>query len=192
MCRYSRFSQLAVLILFVITGVTALQAQKRITIQANAKGTSTQLGQIVAVKILIEGVSAPEDRDAIIAGFKKNGTDGMRDALEKLKPKGRISPTRSVGNDIKYIRQLPAPEGQLRFRLVTDRNLAFAEVRNSTRSSDYSVGAMEVTISKDGKQGSGTVLPACKLTLNKKKNELEIETYQNPWKLENFMIYFDE
>ena len=191
MCLNTRYYKLAVVFLFAFIAFVALQGQNRITIQANAKGTSTQLGQIVAIKVLIEGVSPPEDREAIIAGFKKNGTDGMRDALEKLKPKGRISPTRSVGNDIKYIRELPAPAGQRRFRLVTDRNLAFAEVRNSTRSSDYSVGAMEVTISKDGKEGSGTVLPACRLKLNKKTNELEIETYQNPWKLENFMIYFE-
>ena len=38
---------------------------------------------------------------------------------------------------------------------------------------------------------TGTVLPACKLTVNKKKQQVEIETYQNPWKLSNFMISKD-
>ena len=192
MRRYTKsLSTLLALCVFMVAAFGALEAQQRITIQANAKGTSTQLGQMVAIKIIIDGVSPPEDRDAIIAGFQKDGTDGMRSALEKLKPKGRISPQRSVGNDVKYIRELPAENGMRRFRLVTDRNLGFAEMRNMTRSSDYSVGALEVTISADGKNGSGTVLPACKLMINKKTNELEIETYQNPWKLENFMVYFD-
>jgi hypothetical protein len=31
-------------------------------------------------------------------------------------------------------------------------------------------------------------LPACKLTVDKKKQQVEIETYQNPWKLSNFII----
>ena len=49
---------------------------------------------------------------------------------------------------------------------------------------------MELDLTPDGK-GSGTVLPACKLTVNKKKQQVEIETYQNPWKLSNFMISKD-
>jgi hypothetical protein len=55
-----------------------------------------------------------------------------------------------------------------------------------TRSREYSVGAIELTITPDGK-GSGKVLPACKLTVNK-KNKVEIETYRNPWSLTNFRV----
>jgi hypothetical protein len=86
--------------------------------------------------------------------------------------------------------ELPSEKGARRLRLVTDRNLAFGELYNSTRSRDYSVGAIELTLTPDGK-GSGTVLPACRLTVNKKKQQVEIETYQNPWKLTNFMISND-
>jgi hypothetical protein len=35
------------------------------------------------------------------------------------------------------------------------------------------------------------VLPACKLTVNKKTNQIEVETYQNPWNLTNFIISND-
>jgi hypothetical protein len=150
------------------------------------------MGRILPVKIIIESFSTPEDQGLLIEGFKKNRTEGMRSALEKMKPKGRISPERSVGNDVKYIRELPAEKGQRRFRLITDRNLAFAELYGGTRSRDYSVGALELTITADGKSGSGTVLPACLLRLNKKTNEVEIETYQNPWQLENFLVHFEE
>jgi len=45
-------------------------------------------------------------------------------------------------------------------------------------------------LTPDGK-GSGTVLPACRLTVDKKKQQVEIETYQNPWKLEHLMISND-
>ncbi len=184
--------KLTALFLLLLVGAGTVQAQKRITIQANAKGTSTQMGRLLPVRIIIESFSKPEYQNLLIEGFKKNRTEGMRSALEKMKPKGRISPERTVGNDVKYIRELPAENGQRRFRLVTDRNLAFAELYGGTRSRDYSVGALELTISADGKSGSGTVLPACSLKLNKKTNEVEIETYQNPWKLENFIVHFDE
>jgi hypothetical protein len=47
---------------------------------------------------------------------------------------------------------------------------------------DYIVGAIELNLTPDGK-GSGTILPACRLTTNKKKKQVEIETFQNPWDL---------
>jgi hypothetical protein len=184
--------KLTLVFLFLQCAFSADQTPKRITIQANAKGTSTQLGQMVAVRIIIESLSTPEERQALIDGFNKNGNDGLRDALEKLSPKGRISPAHSVGNDVKFIRELPAEKGHRRFRLVTDRNVGMVELRNSTRSTDYNVGAIDVTITADGKDGSGTMLPACKLKLNKKTKELEIESYQNPWKLENFIVHFEK
>jgi hypothetical protein len=52
------------------------------------------------------------------------------------------------------------------------------------------VGAIELNLTPDGK-GTGTVLPACKLTVNKKKKQVEVETYQNPWNLTNLMISKD-
>lgn len=183
--------RLAAVCLLLLIGVTAVQAQKRITIQANAKGTSTQLGRMVPVRIIIDSLSTPEEQQLLIEAFKNDGTEGVRNALEKMKPKGRIAPERSVGNEVKYIREFPAENGQRRFRLVTDRNVAIAELRRGTRSEEYSVGAIELTLNADGKDGSGTLLPACKLMVNRKTNQLEIEVFQNPWKLENFMVYMD-
>jgi len=163
------------------------QAKGRMTIQATAMGTSTQLGKIYNVNILIEGYSNEDDRQTLISAFKRNGQDGLVDALQDMKPKGRIRfASGGVGNDVKYIIELPSKNGR-RLRLVTDRWLTFGELYNSTRSSDYSVGAIELNLTPDGK-GSGTVLPACRITMNKKKKQVEIETYQNPWNLSNFII----
>jgi hypothetical protein len=94
-----------------------------------------------------------------------------------------------VGNDVKYIIELPSDNGR-RFRLVTGRNIAFGELYNGTRSRDYSVGAIELVLTPDGK-GSGTVLPACRLTVDKKKQQVEVETYQNPWNLTNLIVHND-
>ena len=153
-------------------------------------GTSTQLGRLYNVNILIEKFSTADDQQTLIAAFKRSGQDGLIDVLEDMKPKGRVRfASGGVGNDVKYIIELPSDKGR-KLRLITDRNLAFGELYNGTRSRDYSVGAIELVLTPDGK-GSGTVLPACKLRVNKKTKQIEIETYQNPWKLSNFIISND-
>jgi hypothetical protein len=163
------------------------QTQGRMTIMATAKGTSTQLGRLYNVNIHIENYSTENDRNALINAFKQRGQNGLVDTLQDMKPKGRIRfASGGVGNDIKYIIELPSANGR-RLRLVTDRWITFSELYNSTRSADYSVGAIELNLTPDGK-GTGRVLPACKLTVNKKKQQVEIETYQNPWDLDNFII----
>jgi hypothetical protein len=175
------------LVLAGLSPIVLAQDQGRMTIQATAKGTSTQLGRMVDVNIYIEAYSTDDDRQTLINAFKQRKQDGLVDALQDMKPKGRIRFSNGgVGNDIKYIIELPSDKGR-KLRLVTDRWLSFGELYNNTRSSDYSVGAIELNLTPDGK-GSGTVLPACKLTVNKKKQQVEIETYQNPWELMNFMI----
>ena len=174
-----------------LTGIgTMVQAQGRMTIQATAKGTSTQLGQMYNINIYIEQFSTQDDRKALINAFKRSGQDGLVGVLEDMKPKGRVRfASGGVGNEVMYIIELPSKNGR-RFRLLTDRNIGIGEKYAGTRSNDYSVGAIDLVLTPDGK-GSGTVLPACKLTVDKKTQQIEVETYQNPWELTNFRISND-
>jgi hypothetical protein len=181
---------LVVSLFLLLAGIGTIihaQNQEPMIIQATAMGTSTQMGKVVNVNILIEQFSTPADQKTLIDAFTRSGQDGLVDVLQDMKPKGRVRfASGGVGNDVKYIIELPSENGR-RFRLVTDRNLAFGELYAGTRSRDYSVGAIELVLTPDGK-GSGTVLPACKLTVDKKTQQIEIETYQNPWTLTNLMI----
>lgn len=180
----------AIFVLLIGVG-TMLEAQGGMTIQATAMGTSTQMGKIYNINIHIEQFSSPDDRQVLIDAFTRSGQAGLVDALQDMKSKGRIRfSSGGVGNDVKYIMELPSDNGR-RFRLVTDRNLAFGELYHGTRSKDYDVGAIELVLNPDGKGGSGTLLPACKLTVDKKTGQIEIETYQNPWKLSNFTVFND-
>lgn len=184
-------STIMVCLLFLSAGIGIIaEAQERLIIQATAMGTSTQMGKMANVNIHIDQFSTADDRQALIDAFTRKGQNGLVDVLAGMKPKGRVRfASGGVGNDVKYIIELPSERGR-RIRLVTDRNLAFGELYQGTRSREYSVGAIELVLTPDGK-GSGTVLPACKLTVNKKKKEIEIETYQNPWNLTNLMISND-
>lgn len=185
--RRLRNGLIGLLLLSVAGSGTLASDQGRMTIQATAMGTSTQLGRMADVNIYIEAYSTPEDRNTLIEAFKRRGQDGLVDALQDMKPKGRVRfSSGGVGNDVKYIIELPSKNGR-KLRLITDRWLSFRELYNSNRNVDYNVGAIELNLTPDGK-GSGTVLPACKLRVNKKTKQVEIETFQNPWNLTNFMI----
>jgi hypothetical protein len=188
--RLLRNGLIGSLLLSVAGSATLAHGQGRMTIQATAKGTSTQLGRMIDVNIYIEAYSTPDDRKTLIDAFKRRGQDGLVDALQDMKTKGRVRfSSGGVGNDVKYIIELPSKEGR-KLRLITDRWLSFTELYNSNRIADYNVAAIELNLTPDGK-GSGTVLPACRLTMNKKKEQVEIETFQNPWDLTNFMISKD-
>jgi len=180
------------LLALLVTGIGTIvhaQDQQPMIIQANAMGTSTQMGKMASVNIHIDQFSTQEDRKALIDAFKRSGQDGLVDVLGDMTPKGRVRfASGGVGNDVKYIIELPPDKGRRHIRLVTDRTIAFGELYASTRSREYSVGAVELFLTPDGKGSEGTALPACKLKVDKKTQQIEIEAYQNPWNLTNLMI----
>jgi hypothetical protein len=189
--RLFHIGGIGALFLLLIGIGTIVQAQGRMTIHAAVQGTGTQLGQMYDVHIHIEGFSTPVDQKALIDAFAHSGQDGLVQVLENMKPKGRVRFTNGgIGNDVKYIIELPPEKGR-RIRLVTDRNIGIGEQFRGTRSKDYSVGVIDLVLPPDGEEGSGRVLPACKLTVDKKTQQIEIETYQNPWNLVTLTISTD-
>jgi hypothetical protein len=173
-------SSVSLMCVFALT----VTAQNRTHIQATARGTSTQLGRIVNIDIRINQYSTAEDKTALRMAFEAGGSNGLVNALDKMKSKGRIAITGTLGYDLNYIRQFNLPDGRVLIRFVTDRPVTFGEAWNSTRSMDYAITLGEVIISKEKGKSTGTLMPATKVTLNK-KGELELEAYQNPWQLMN-------
>jgi hypothetical protein len=192
--KFFRNAQIASLVLLLAGIGTIAQAldQEPMIIQATAMGTSTQLGKMVDVNIHIDQFSTQDDRKILVEAFKRSGQDGLVDALNNMKGKGRVRTPYGVGNEVKYIIELPPDkQGRRHIRLVTDRRISFGELYTSSRSSEYSVGALDLFLTPDGKGSEGRALPACKLKVDKKTQQIEIETYQNPWKLTNLMISKD-
>ncbi len=165
----------------------SLKLPKPIYIQAQAMGTSTQLGRNFSVTAIIDEYSPPEDQKILLDAFAEKGNEGLVNALSRMKSKGRLAITGTLGGDLAYIRQFPMPDGGTRIRMVTNRLLRFGEVWADSRSSDYDLSGMEVILSKDEKKNSGTLFPAAKLKLNKER-QMELELYQNPWNLVNIQL----
>lgn len=157
---------------------------KSIFIQAQAMGQAQQMGRSFSVNIIIEELSTPDDQQALLEAFNQKKNEGLVNALSKMKSKGRISITGTLGYDVNYIRQFPMPDGGTRIRLVTDRPITFGEAWADTRSRDYSLSGAEIILSADGKNNSGMLLPACKFKIDK-ENHLQLELLRNEWKLVN-------
>jgi hypothetical protein len=171
--------------LLVASGTAPVRAQeleKSEFYQATARGQAQQLGRTFSVNIRINEYSSPEDQAALLEAFTKGGMRGLSNALGKMSSKGRLSITGTLGYDISYIRQFPTPNGR-KIRIVTNRVIRFGEAWWDSRSSDYSLSAIELEVNNEG-EGTGTLLPACRFKINKEK-ELQIELLRNAWKLIN-------
>jgi hypothetical protein len=187
-----RYFEIAVFALLMMLGLTVTDASaqekhKREYIEATAEGTSSQLGRIVSVNLIINEFSTPDDQKALIEAFEQKGSEGVANALHKMHSKGRISLTGTLGYDVSYIREIRLPDGSRKIRLITDRPIAFGEAWSSSRSMDYNLSAAEIIIPAEKGKGSGTLLPACQFKIDKER-ELQIENFQNPWKLVNVRV----
>jgi hypothetical protein len=164
--------------------VAAQKLPKSIYIQAQAMGEAQQLGRSFGITLIIEEFSTAEDQKALLEAFNAKKNEGLVNALHKMKSKGRMSITGTLGYDVAYIRQWPQPDGSIKYRLVTDRPITFGEAWSDSRSTDYSLSGVEIILYPNKKGNSGTLMPAVQLKINK-ENHLELETFQNPWKLVN-------
>ena len=156
------------------------------TIDATARGTSTQMGKIINIKLNITQYSTDADRQALIEAFKKGQSEGLAKALEKMKPVGQIRLPGTTGYGLAYVVSIPTDTGR-KVRFVSNRKIAFGEAAKGTRSQAYNLTAGEININdKDPKASKGTLLPAAQLIINKDGN-LEWNLYQNPWDLTNII-----
>ena len=165
---------------------SAQKLPKSIYIQAQAMGQSTQIGRTFGITLIIQEYSTPDDQKALLVAFNEKQNEGLVNALSKMHSKGRLSITGTLGYDVNYIRAFPMRDGSTRIRLVTDRPITFGEAWSSSRSTDYNLSGMEIILSPDRKKNSGILLPACQFKIDK-ENQLQLEAFQNPWKLVNIM-----
>ena len=182
LCSFLAVTMLAAEVAFAVPPDT----RKTMTIDATAMGTSTQMGQVVSVKVTIYEFSTEEDRTILIEAFKQGKQQGLVNALTKMKAVGRIAITGTLGYDLSFIRLIPTPTGR-KIRFITNRQIRFGEAYYNTRSRDYDLTGGEIDINDSDKDKSGGVLyPATKFVINK-DGQLEFQLFKNPWKLTNII-----
>jgi hypothetical protein len=184
--RYTT-SLLALLTLFVFGfSVGSFAADAKETIDATARGTGTQLGKIVSIKLLVYNVSTAEERQSLKEAFAKGQSQGLADALSKMKAAGRIQIPGTVGYEVAYIRVMPTATGR-KIRFVANRKIAFGEAYGDTQSRAYNLTAGEIDVNdKEKDKSTGVLYPAAQLIINN-EGELQFELRQNQWNLTNII-----
>jgi hypothetical protein len=184
-----KFGYGSLLVAFLLLGGIHASSQddrKIETIDATARGTSTQLGHTVSVKITIYQFSTPEDRQVLVAAFNKGQHQGLVKALSNMKSVGRIAIPGTLGYDLSYVALIPTPTGR-KIRFATNRVIQFAEAYYNTQSTAYDLTAGEIDLNDaDKNKSSGVLYPAAQLIINK-KGELQFELRKNPWNLVNII-----
>lgn len=170
-----------------LTIAVAVSVAAQEVIDATAMGTSTQLGKNVSVKLIIERWSTKEDQKTIDDAFAKGQNQGLFDALQKMKPVGRIQIPGTLGYDLAYATSVPSPTGRT-VRFVTNRKISFQEAYRNTQSQAYNLTGGQITINdQDKNKSAGVLYPAAQLVINK-DGELQIELRKNPWRLTNIIV----
>jgi hypothetical protein len=186
----SKFPEIFTVAIALLAIVSAGAAQEKIApeeFQAQAMGTSTQMGQSFNVTIHIDEYSSMENRQVLVDAFNKAGSQGLFNTLQKMHAVGHIAITGTLGYDISFARKIPNPDGTYTLRVLTSRPITFGEAWTDSRSMDYNLSALTLTISPDKGKSKGELVPACQFVIDKKTNEIQLSAYQNPWTLVDIM-----
>jgi hypothetical protein len=178
----------AAIAILAMTAASGSARAKYETIDAQAYGTSTQLGKNVTVRLIVYEYSTPEDRQILVESYQKGQNNGLASALEKMKAVGRITIPGTLGFDVSYIHEIKTPTGRT-IRFVTNRKIAFGEAYWNTPSQSFNLTAGEIRINdKDKGKSDGVLYPASQLTINK-DGDPQWDLRMNPWKLNNIIVW---
>lgn len=188
--RSDRMWMVSVLVTVVLAlgafGIGAQDQPKRETIQAHAMGQSRATGRSFNVTLSIDSHSTPDDQKTLIDACNQGGQAALSKSLSKMKPKGRVAVTGTLGYSIAYVRTFPTEVGR-KIRWITDRQIQLAVVRKGGRSTDYDLSALELNLSNDKSKSSGTLIIGLRAKVDK-DNQWVFESYgSGPWKLVNVM-----
>jgi len=175
-----------VVVLLSIAASSGFARDKYETIEAQAFGTSTQMGQNIGIKVMIFEFSTEESRQALVAAYTKGQNQGLVNALSKMPAVGRIAITGTLGYDLSFIREIPTPTGR-KIRFVTNRQIRFGEAWADSQSQAFNLTAGEIDLNdKDKGKSTGILYPAAQLIIDK-EGQLQIELRENAWRLSGIL-----
>ncbi len=180
-------SKFLVVVALVLLATSAGSAREKYeTIEAQAFGTGTQMGQNIGVTLNIYEFSTPADRAILVQAYEKGQNQGLANALAKMKAVGHVEITGTLGNDCSYIRMTRTPTGR-KIVFVTNRQIRFGEAYFDTQSQSFNLTAGILNLNdQDKSKSTGVLYPMAQLVLDK-QGELQWDLSQNPWRLSDLL-----
>jgi hypothetical protein len=179
--QYSRFVVNSIVLLtLAAAGRPGFARDKYETIDAQAYGTGSQLGQSIGVTLNIYEFSTPADKQVLVQAYQQGQNKGLVNALRKMRAVGHVEITGTLGYDCSYIRMFNTPTGR-KIVFATNRQISMAEAwtDSNSMSFDLTAGVMEL-------KSTGLLYPAAQLILDK-EGELQLDLLQNPWRLSSLL-----
>lgn len=130
------------------------------------------------IQINIDRWSTRAERETLVGALTSKGPDELLKVLQDSHSVGRIRTPDTIGYDLRYAQQRPAPDGGRDIVIVTDRPISFWEATNRPRSIEYPFTLIQMHIKPDG-IGEGKLALATRITSDPDTKEIEIEDYQN-------------
>jgi hypothetical protein len=141
--------------------------EKYETIEAQAMGTGTQLGANIGVSLNIYEFSTPADKQILVEAYEKGQTNGLANALQKMKAVGHVEITGTLGYDCSFIKMTLTPTGR-KIVFLTNRQIRMSEAYFDTQSQSFNLTAGIIEINDQEKSKStGVIYPAAQLVLDK-------------------------
>jgi len=114
------------------------------------------------VLIDVERWSTEAERTRLVRTLREIGPSALLDALQDMRPVGRIRTPDSLGYDLRYAQQTRGEDGGRRIVIATDRPIGFWEAWHRPRSIDYPFTVIQMQIARNGR-GKGTMSVATKI-----------------------------
>ena len=168
--------------LLMVNSPSGFAGVKDETIEAQAMGTGTQLGQSIGVTLNINSFSTPADKQILVQAYAKGQNQGLVNALQRMKAVGHVEITGTLGNDCSYVHMTPTPTGR-KIVFITNRQIRFGEAYTDSQSQSFNLTAGIIEINdQDKSKSTGVIYPEAQIVLDSQGN-LQWDLAQNPWKL---------
>jgi hypothetical protein len=173
---------LVVACLLVIGTLPGFARERDETIDAQAMGTGSQMGESIGVTLNISEYSTPADRVILLQAFNTGKNQGLVNALQKMRAVGHVAITGTLGYDCSYIKMTPTPT-ERKIIFVTNRRITFAENWADSQSLSFDLTAGELDINdQDKSKSTGVLYPAAQLVVDK-TGQIQVDLNQNAWTL---------
>ena len=151
--RFSKFMVIGITILGLINASSwpAFARDKYETIEAQAFGTSTQMGENVGVTLNIYEFSTPADTALLRQAFLKGQNNGLANALQKMKAVGHVELTGTLGYDCSYIKMTQTSTGR-QIVFVTNRQIRFGEAWTDSQTMSFNLTAGILELNDTGQE----------------------------------------
>lgn len=127
------------------------------------------------LQISINRWTTGEERAEVFEALKEGGPRSLANALNRQDPVGRINPNQGLGENLRYSRRAVTDEGE-QIVLALDRPLAFVEAWRSSRTRDYNVTLIVLTLDKEGR-GTGQMFGGAQFSWNEETNQMVVEGF---------------